>query len=426
VKWRIASLLAMTAATQIVTGCPPDVCIPGEFECIDEDGDGFCAVCCDMPSEPSSSCALLDCDDGDSSVRPGAADHFSDGFDFDCDGGDLGGEGAPCQLDSHCTQTCNVDTGLCSGEAESCGTGFDEDADGLLDCADGDCAEVCGGLISNACADAPLVGQDLEGQIADDFDGAPNLVATSCTAHERRERLYHLPTMPSAGELTIDLLTSDPQVLSLTQGCTSYTGASELACMSLGGSAAPSHEEVVSAGQDIWLVVEEGTTPAPFNLVWSLRPAVCGDGVIVKPEICDDGNVEGTDGCDTNCQAETNFDVCAAAVELTEGTTIGTTDLGTNLLAGSCAGEGALERLHRFVPETDGTLQVGLTSDAALAIYARSDCGDPASETSCSVADNGVSVLYVPVTAGEPVTIVVDGLLVAVGTEYALSAILTP
>ena len=80
---RILPLLAlMPVALLGVTGCPLDEC-----ECVDEDGDGFCV----------DSCAgtLADCNDDNAFVIPGAADHHQDGFDFDSNGDDLGGPGAP-------------------------------------------------------------------------------------------------------------------------------------------------------------------------------------------------------------------------------------------------------------------------------------------------------------------------------------------
>ena len=72
----------MPVALLGVTGCPLDEC-----ECVDEDGDGFCV----------DSCAgtLADCNDDNAFVIPGAADHHQDGFDFDSNGDDLGGPGAP-------------------------------------------------------------------------------------------------------------------------------------------------------------------------------------------------------------------------------------------------------------------------------------------------------------------------------------------
>jgi hypothetical protein len=123
---------------------------------------------------------------------------------------------------------------------------------------------------------------------------------------------------------------------------------------------------------------------------------------------------------------EPAFDVCQVAGTLPPGVTKGNTSLGTNLEAGSCGGEEGLERVHVFTPSVDGTLQVGLTSEAPLAIYARSDCQLPDSELACERAEQGAAVIYAPVQAGVPVVVVVDGLEPYSGAAYSLTALLSP
>ena len=70
-----------------------------------------------------------------------------------------------------------------------------------------------------------------------------------------------------------------------------------------------------------------------------------------------------------SCRGESNFEVCQAAGTLVSGVTQGNTTQGTNLVVGSCGGDNGLERLHVFTPDQDGVLQVGLTSEAPLALY---------------------------------------------------------
>ena len=418
-RWIVSALVAAPlSASMLLGGCLRDACRDGDFECIDEDGDGCCAICCDMPDFPASSCELLDCDDGDAAIHPRAADWYTDGGDFDCDGTDLGGEGALCQDDSHCVDGCNLTVGTCVPEAEQCGSGIDEDGDGDLDCADDDCTEVCPGLLAAACEAAPLVaasGEGPSGSVSDDFLGAGNLGSLACGGHDTRERHHRLPPMAGPGVLSVS--TSTPSLLGIGTSC----GAAERACAA--GGPEPTHV-VVEAGDELWVTVEQ-ISEAPFELAWSLERAVCGDGIIVPPETCDDGNATGADGCDVACRVETAFDPCSTAGSLETGVTHGHTAMGTNLLAASCGGVDGLERLHVFTPPADGTLQIGITSEAPLAVYALGGCGS-ADELACVATDQAAGVAYVPVTAGVAVVVVVDGLTPFEGAAYSLTTLFSP
>lgn len=421
VRWLVSALVAAPlSAGMLLGGCLRDACRDGDFECIDEDGDGYCAICCDMPDVPASSCELLDCDDGDAAVHPRAPDWYADGGDFDCDGTDLGGKGAPCEDDSQCTDSCNATVSVCTPEAEQCGSGIDEDGDDALDCADGDCFEACPGLLAAACDAAPLVAATSEGPqgiVGDDFVGAGNLGALSCGGQASRERHYRLP--PMAGPGVLSLSTSTSSLLGVGTAC----GVGDRACQASGAQSAV--DVVVEAGDELWVTIEQ-STESPFELAWSLERATCGDGVILAPETCDDGNTQWGDGCDMECRVETSFDPCSAAGTLKTGVTPGHTAMGTNLLEASCGGVDGLERLHVFTPPSDGTLQVGITSEASLAVYALSGCGPSDNELACVAADQAAGVVHVPVTAATLVIVVVDGLVPFEGAAYSLTALFTP
>ncbi|HEX5044789.1 MAG TPA: putative metal-binding motif-containing protein, partial [Candidatus Polarisedimenticolaceae bacterium] len=124
-------------------------CIP---DCPDADGDGYvvCGTGCQLPA--GKSCG--ECDDGRSSVHPGAAESCN-ARDDDCDGqtdeGDPGG-GASCDtgqqgLCAAGTETCQGGSLVCVRDqgpsAEICTGGLDEDCDGQVDTADPDCVPDC-------------------------------------------------------------------------------------------------------------------------------------------------------------------------------------------------------------------------------------------------------------------------------------------
>jgi hypothetical protein len=123
----------------------------GEPVCTDDDADTYAAE--------GGDCGPVDCDDTDSAVYPGAVEICDNGVDDDCDGlVDCVDDG--CSIAPACTLNCtdadedgySVEGGDCGpvdcndsdaavnpGANEVCDNGVDDDCDGLVDCADGNC-----------------------------------------------------------------------------------------------------------------------------------------------------------------------------------------------------------------------------------------------------------------------------------------------
>lgn len=146
---------------------------PEEPPCGDLDGDGYVDCDCAAPGE-----TMLDCNDSDPGVHPGATEVCGDGIDQDCDMGCTGAD-LPCacttdaDLDGHVSSTacsgddcCDTGTetgtlgcqattapGIHPGATDICGNGIDEDCDGVdptCSCSDdldgdGHVAVTCGG-----------------------------------------------------------------------------------------------------------------------------------------------------------------------------------------------------------------------------------------------------------------------------------------
>jgi len=90
----------------------------GTVTCTDGDGDGF--------SIEGGACGtLVDCNDGDAAIYPGADDICNDGIDQDCSGKDRT-KGKGCKIPTE-------------GKGRTCSDNQDNDGDGLYDCSDPDC-----------------------------------------------------------------------------------------------------------------------------------------------------------------------------------------------------------------------------------------------------------------------------------------------
>jgi hypothetical protein len=134
---------------ELATGCEVPVSDPARSYYVDADGDGYGAgdpvFFCSAAEVPATGYASRpgDCNDGEASINPDAADDC-DGIDNDCDGGTDGaatGVGGSCETGEH--GVCAVGTLQCvdgsrqcvrsqQPAAESC-NGLDDDCDGAVD-----------------------------------------------------------------------------------------------------------------------------------------------------------------------------------------------------------------------------------------------------------------------------------------------------
>ncbi|WP_437726625.1 DUF4215 domain-containing protein [Sorangium sp. So ce861] len=117
---------------------------------------------------------------------------------------------------------------------------------------------------------------------------------------------------------------------------------------------------------------------------------------------CDD------DDCEGPCAAIA--EACAATPPLPPEVS-GDTSLGTNTFAAACTGAGR-EDVYLFVApeEQSGTLSVALESDTDHGLYVRGACDDRTTELACAqhAAGGGAEPIEVVLSAGEPVTVIVD------------------
>lgn len=134
-------------------------------------------------------------------------------------------------------------------------------------------------------------------------------------------------------------------------------------------------------------------------------------------ESCNDAMDNDKDGkvdcADSDCAAAC-ADSCSAAgiTMIAEPLTFTGDTLGhASLLQSSCGGDGP-ELVYQVTPANTGVLELRLTSQVDLGMSVRTACGQAASEIGCVpgfIAAGATVPLKVPVTAGTPVFVVVEG-----------------
>jgi cysteine-rich repeat protein len=138
---------------------------------------------------------------------------------------------------------------------------------------------------------------------------------------------------------------------------------------------------------------------------------VCGNGTVEEGEECDDSNTTPGDGCDAACVEELAF-YCANPLTAILGDNMGDTSDGSSVITSTCtSGDANKEKIYTFTPALTGTLTLTLASATDQGLNVRDACDDDTTEVSCVDIEVGGTdeVLDVQVTAGTPITIIVDG-----------------
>lgn len=147
-----------------VLGCGQDIGITKDAVCdgrvqpaentvdepFDVDGDGFFDAG-NPDCQEAYDAAVLDCDDGDASLHPGAGEAACDGVDNDCDAATLDGPDADADGVSACTDCDDADAAVRPGTPEVDCNGLDDDCNAAT--PDGDDVDVDGFTACTDCDD---------------------------------------------------------------------------------------------------------------------------------------------------------------------------------------------------------------------------------------------------------------------------------
>jgi cysteine-rich repeat protein len=163
----------------------------------------------------------------------------------------------------------------------------------------------------------------------------------------------------------------------------------------------------------------------------------CGNGKLEEGEACDDGNLDAEDGCSPTCSVESAGpgDVCpgeeilltGSGDEPRTGSASGTTSGQYNHYSSTCGGGSAPDVVYHFTPDRTGDVTVTVTAEFLAIASLRTDCGDAKSELGCGAQTEPGQVLTFkqPVTAGQPVSLILDGFAGTSG-DYSVNVVVSP
>jgi cysteine-rich repeat protein len=363
----------------ILGGCPQaEDCTPGSgdedkdsaADCADDEciGVAVCDACgnnivegaevCDGTALDGQSCTtqgfdigvLVCSSDCSAFITGGCADFCGDGIinnnGEQCDGAALGGQDCTDlgfgggTLD--CNNDCTFDTNLCLNEnsAATCNNGDDDDQDGLIDCADPDCALIApcitfGETICNDLGDSDQDGlfdcQDPDCQALGVCTPGAGIVGSPCDAINDcqstagndpfciEENQFDFPLGYcsefcdvniqdcSAGAICLDAIGAGPTAGLCFDSCTVNSDCRPGYTCQDGTDAGPL---VCFVGEET--ICDDGLDDEQDGLIDCADPdctlsaacAVCGNGVVQGSEQCDDGNLVDGDGCSATCLVE--------------------------------------------------------------------------------------------------------------------------
>ena len=315
-----------------------------------------------------------------------------------------------------------LEDGVSYGDCEQCGSSGGSGGSGQGGEAGSgatDPADICPGVSITLSPDASSATfkNSTKGAGSDSFG------SLICASTVRGDHVYTIDTT-TLGQLTARLT---PQgydgALYLRGDC----NGDQLICTDAAtDSGAETLTYVLSPGVPYHLFVD-GSGEGPYTLDLSLATEWCGDGKTTKPEACDDGNTTAGDGCAPDCTVEQNPpDVACPGVAVQvykgqpplvlSGSTKGYSNKFQSPGEPICfdpTGETSPDRVYRVVTDATGTLKASIVSrNFDSLIYTRQgacDVEDPEGLCKDLVDPDQVETVNVPVTAGKPTWIIIDG-----------------
>lgn len=308
--------------------------------------------------------------------------------------------------------------------AEVCDDGNTESGDGCAsDCASAELGPLCA-------VATPLVPGAV---VVDTNEGGVTGYTSLCDPFIANPSRTFSFLPPAPGELTLKLTSLRELGVSVLADC--QDSGSELGCRMNDGDDVL-HVNFATVPAQPVLIVVRGQTPLEtglFILQSSFVAATCGDGLMSGPEACDDQNQLGGDGCAADCSAIEWPELCAGLPPIEHGDLVdGTLDGAFRFfdLTQMCSYESGNDRAFTFVAPSAGELTVDLTSEDDLVLFVRDGCGPIDQETYLACGNwaqaGETESSTVSLTAGQVVTVVVDGFTREDAGPFTLTATFSP
>lgn len=278
-----------------------------------------------------------------------------------------------------CTKGCLFDTTACKRIERSCIDGADNDANGLADCEDPQCAAACG----DPCAEAAVYAlPDHSSAFGDNTGHASTIKSTCADPSGAGPGIVFGVTSTSAGVLEVMLESGVDLALSVRKTCSD--GGSEIACVDrfLGPGTMQRLVVPASAGESFFVVVEGhgAADTGTFTISVASREITCGDGFRDGSEGCDDGNTTSGDGCSAACALE--------PTEVEPNDTTASANPHAGAWVGEIAPQGDIDVIAVNVPSAPAGLR------ATMLDFDGHSCGEGGLEGWIQILDaDGVTVL---------------------------------
>jgi cysteine-rich repeat protein len=245
-----------------------------------------------------------------------------------------------------------------------------------------------------------------------------------CTQGNGKEQLYvYESTSEQPGVLSADL--NSMADLGLFSFRTSCTNPSDVICSNDNFANGTEHLDIpIGPKERVWIAVDGSNDQeqGPFALKLSFTPT-CGNKQLDPSETCDDGNIVDGDGCSAACQIENEF-YCQLATPLQQGDNTGSTEGQPDVF--QVLGTKSPESLFQYMPEQDGVLSIILDADTNMGFVAYDGCFDTVLAKASQQPAGILEAAVVPVSAKQPVFLLVEGITASDSGSFQLKLQFTP
>tara|TARA_Y100001968_G_scaffold322549_2_gene358797 strand:+ start:98 stop:1099 length:1002 start_codon:yes stop_codon:yes gene_type:complete len=323
---------------------------------------------------------------------------------------------------------------------ESCASGADEDADGLVDCDDSDCVTAPNCIAGTCVAGAGLVAGGFDSYDNEGVGSTDAIDAWSCApgVDESGPEYVYVYTAAADGQATVTLSMQPDELIELLTGplddldlfiLDASLGCGSSACVASGVTSGNDTVSWNVTAGSIWYVVVDGFEGDTSDYTITLNHLAPSAPPVVLTEVCGSGADEDGDGLvdcdDSDCATAVQCQLpstCNAVWSLSCGESDSWSNDGVGstqaISSYSCSGWNASgpEYTYEFIASASGNVDVTLSglNGVDLDLFVLDGSSGVCNESNCS--DFGNNSVSFSAVAGETYFLVVDGFAGATGS----------